>query len=244
MNDAGGFITLHRQIIKWEWYTDSTTKDLFLHLLLTASFADTRFLGKKIKRGQVVTSLPKLASETGLSIQNVRTALKHLISTGEITEKVTGNPGHSYRLITVVKYDEFQKLTGKPTDELAGRQQDANRTLTGRQHHNNNINNVNNDNKVTSNTKGFTPPSRDEVLSYIRENNFTVDGDYFFDHYESCGWVLKGGQKMKDWRATIRTWERREKRGRQSGEPGRNNQNAEGEVRGKYSFLRDRVINL
>ena len=235
MNNAGGFITLHRQIMDWEWYKDINTFKLFVHLLLRASFADTKFMGKKIKRGQIVTSLGGLAEETGLTVQNVKTSLKHLISTNEVTNTST----RQYRIITIVNYDKYQCLTDRPTNI----QQTTNKRLTNDQQYNNNNNNVN---KVTikQDKRGFTPPSRDEVLSYIRENNFTVDGDYFFDHYESCGWVLKGGQKMRDWKATIRTWERREKRGRQSGEPGRDNQNAEGEVRGKYSFLRDRVINL
>ena len=130
---------MHRKLLKWEWYKDSNTKDLFIHLLLTANFMDTRFQGKKIKRGQVVTSLSSLAEETGMSIQNVKTALKHLISTNEVTNKSTDK----YRVITVVKYDEYQSLTMS----LTTYQQSANKALTkSQQHHNNN----NNDNKGTT----------------------------------------------------------------------------------------------
>ena len=119
MNKAGGFITLHRQILDWEWYKDTNTAFLFFHLLLSANFVDTRFKGKLIKRGQIVTSLPSLSTETGLSIQQTRTALSHLVSTGEITDESTPN----YRIITVVKYNDYQKATDKST----GDQQTINR---------------------------------------------------------------------------------------------------------------------
>ena len=86
MNKAGGFITLHRQILDWEWYKDVNTAFLFIHLLLSANFVDAMFKGKLIKRGQLVTSLSHLSTETGLSVQQTRTALSHLVSTGEITD--------------------------------------------------------------------------------------------------------------------------------------------------------------
>ena len=119
MNKAGGFITLHRQILEWEWYKNSATKDLFLHLLLTANFADSTVRGTEVKRGQVLTSLTDISTGTGLSNQQARTALSHLKSTGEITDEYT----NQYRLITIVKYDDYQTLTGKST----GNQQATNR---------------------------------------------------------------------------------------------------------------------
>jgi hypothetical protein len=117
----GGFITLHRKIIGWEWYRNINTKVLFIHLLLMANYEDSRFMGKTIKRGQVVTSLPALATGTCLSIQQVRTALSHLILTGEVTDKAN----NQYRVITIVKYDEYQNLT----DGATGNQQATNRRI-------------------------------------------------------------------------------------------------------------------
>lgn len=228
MNKASGFITLHRQILDWEWYKDVNTKLLFIHLLITANFKDTRFLGKKIKRGQIVTSLPALAEETGLSVQNVRTALKHLISTGEITDE----SNNQYRIITVVKYDDYQKTT----DELTGNQQATNRQPTGNQQHHNNDNNVNKGNKGIS---IFRSPTLDEVTAYVNEIKSPVDPEHFFDYYEANGWTLKGGQKMKNWKATIRNWTRREKNGRKDkGSPGSDADKGKGD----YSFLRDTVV--
>lgn len=55
----------------------------------------------------------------------------------------------------------------------------------------------------------FTKPSLDEVMDYCQERNNTVNAEQFMDFYESKGWRV-GNQPMKDWRAAVRTWEKRE----------------------------------
>lgn len=143
MNNAGGFIALHRKILEWGWYKSSGTKDLFLHLLLTANFTDTKFHGRTIKRGQIVTSLPSISTETGLSVQQVRTAIRHLVSTGEITDESCNH----YRIITVIKYDDYQTLTDRSTGNQQATNRQHNRqstdSATGNQQHHNNYNNNN-----------------------------------------------------------------------------------------------------
>jgi len=54
----------------------------------------------------------------------------------------------------------------------------------------------------------FNPPSLDEVSEYIKNKGFQVDPQQFLDFYESKGWMV-GKNKMKDWRAAVRTWQRR-----------------------------------
>jgi hypothetical protein len=145
MKKAAGFITLHRQILDWEWYRHPHTAFLFIHLLLSANYVDGVFKGMPIKRGQLVTSLTKLSTDTGLSIQQARTALNHLCLTGEVTD----DANNQYRVITVVKYDDYQKLTDKSTGNQQATNTRSNRQLTGKsqtdqqQYNNNNINNVN-----------------------------------------------------------------------------------------------------
>ena len=56
------------------------------------------------KRGELITTLPSLAQELGFSVQNIRTALKHLEMTGEISERKTNR----YRIIKVNNYDKYQ----------------------------------------------------------------------------------------------------------------------------------------
>lgn len=147
MSEAGGFIVIHRKIIGWGWYTDSNTKALFLHCLLKANYEDKEWKGIKIKRGSFITSLSKLSIETGMSIQSVRTSLSKLESTGEVTNESTNR----YRLITVVKYDDYQTLlnkhgrnnkqtTSRATSKQQSKQQSGNKQVTTT----NNINNINN----------------------------------------------------------------------------------------------------
>lgn len=57
--------------------------------------------------------------------------------------------------------------------------------------------------------KRFTPPTVEEVQAYISENNYIIDSQKFIDYYQSNGWIV-GKTKMKDWKATVRGWERRE----------------------------------
>jgi len=106
------WIKLFRKFREWEWYQDSNTKDLFLEILLTANTVDKKWHGIDIKRGQLLTSRIKLSNILGISEQSVRTSLTKLKSTNEITIKSTNR----YTLITVNKFNDYQQLTNKLTN--------------------------------------------------------------------------------------------------------------------------------
>ena len=55
----------------------------------------------------------------------------------------------------------------------------------------------------------FAPPSLDEINEYIHERRYNVDAGAFMDFYQSKGWMV-GKNKMKDWRAAVRTWNRKQ----------------------------------
>lgn len=120
--DNEGYILLHRKMIGWEWFSDANTLTVFIHCLLNANWRDGRFQGKEVKRGSFITSIAKLSEETGLTMQNVRTALKHLESTGELTSKSQAK----YRIITVSKYDDYQCTNKVANKQLTSSQQAAN----------------------------------------------------------------------------------------------------------------------
>ena len=112
MGDA--FIKLHRKMLEWEWYDDVNTCRVFLHCLLRANWKPCRWHGIEIHAGQFITSLASLSEETCLTVNQVRTALDHLISTGEITSKSQSK----CRIITVNNWHEYQgdhrQSTSKP----------------------------------------------------------------------------------------------------------------------------------
>lgn len=55
----------------------------------------------------------------------------------------------------------------------------------------------------------FSPPSVDEVNAYCAEKGYALDADRFVDYYTSNGWRV-GKNPMKDWKAAVRTWNRKE----------------------------------
>lgn len=57
----------------------------------------------------------------------------------------------------------------------------------------------------------FVPPTPEEVNAYCKERNNGIDGNEFVDFYASKGWMV-GKNKMKNWQAAVRTWERSDKR--------------------------------
>lgn len=59
--------------------------------------------------------------------------------------------------------------------------------------------------------KRFTPPTVSEVSDYCKERGSNIDPEQFVDFYAAKGWKV-GNQPMKDWRAAVRTWEKREER--------------------------------
>jgi len=100
-----GFILLHRRIIKeWEWYSNINDTRLWVHCLLRANWEDNWYDGILIKRGSFMTSYKSLSSETGLTIQQVRTSLAHL----KKTDNLTIENNRQYSIITIKNYDKYQ----------------------------------------------------------------------------------------------------------------------------------------
>ncbi len=61
----------------------------------------------------------------------------------------------------------------------------------------------------TTSVRKFKKPTVKEVAEYCKERKNTIDAETFVDYFESSGWIKANGQKVKDWKATIRTWEKR-----------------------------------
>lgn len=191
------FVKLDRNILEWRWYKDQNTKALFIHLLLKANIRPHGFRTVTINRGELATSYASLAAETGLSIQNVRTALAHLETTGEVTRKQ-----HSkFVVISIPQYDLYQS-------QLTGNQQATNTQLTGNQQQSKN------DKKGIytypqereNRARGEVPASAGDVATFVLDNNLDVDPDAFWNYYEANGWVTKAGTPVRNWKALCRTW--------------------------------------
>ena len=62
-------------------------------------------------------------------------------------------------------------------------------------------------------SRNFVPPSLSEVKAYCQERNNGINPQHFIDFYASKGWMI-GKNKMKDWKAAVRTWEQRHEGGK------------------------------
>ncbi len=152
------YIKLSRKLLEWEWYTDVNTCRLFIHMLLKANWKDGRFQGADVPRGSFVSSISRLALETGLSEMQVRTALKHLKATGE----VTGCQQAKFTVFTVNNYNKYQADNRVITEV----QQPCNREVTGEQQ--------------ADNTRVTTIEEKKEVKKGRMEEGKKVD------HMSSC----------------------------------------------------------
>lgn len=125
-----GWIKIHRKFLDWEWYDCPNTSRLFIHCLLLANHEDKKWRGEIIKRGSFITSINKLSEGSKLSFQNVRTSLKNLEDTGEVTRKST----HKLTKLTICEYDTYQNVefsTNKlDNNQITNEQQTANNQIT------------------------------------------------------------------------------------------------------------------
>lgn len=99
---------------------------MFLHLLITVNWTDKKWKGQEIKRGSIVSSYEKLATETGLSVMQVRTAIKKLRSTGEITSKSS----NKNTVFIVNNYDLYQGSNKQNNEPVTSKEQTDNIQIT------------------------------------------------------------------------------------------------------------------
>ncbi len=199
----GGFVKLYRSLLNWEWYDDINTKTVFLHLLLTVNIEDSKWHGITIKRGSRVSSYRKLAEETHLSIDKVRTAIEHLKSTNEVTHE----PHTKYSVFTINNYDKFQNIPqqsySNPT--LVPHSSQQYKKVKESKEDNNTI--------LTSTIENLstvsTIPTFEEVETYIREIGGGVDPQKFFDTYSARNWKTKKGNPL-DWKCAAAYWQNTE----------------------------------
>lgn len=107
-----GFVKIPRKLLNWRWYGNRNVRLVFLDLLIRAAWGDVDFLGVMLHRGQVAVSIGELATSNQLTVQQTRTALNNLKSTGDITTESTSK----FTIITLNFYDELLGIN-KPDNE-------------------------------------------------------------------------------------------------------------------------------
>jgi DNA-binding transcriptional MerR regulator len=121
-----GWIKIHRKFLDWQWFEKSEAVHLFIYLLLKANHKDSQWQGVDIKRGQFISSLGKISTDTGISLQSIRTLLNKFEKTNEIELKST----NKFTIVTICKYECYQDENEETNKQLTNKQQTTNKQLT------------------------------------------------------------------------------------------------------------------
>jgi hypothetical protein len=155
-------------------------------------------------------SLQYLADWTNSTKQGVMKALKSLMEKQLILKNETFQNNLKFCTYKVSQYET--KFNGVLNKVERGYETKFNGGI--KQSLPNNITDNINDN-ITNNIKvkqtRFVKPSISEIQEYCNERHNNINAEKFFNHYESNGWYV-GKNKMKDWKACVRTWEQNEKK--------------------------------
>lgn len=198
--NENNWIKLNRSILDhWLWSSDETFSrgQAFIDLLLLAAYADHKAMSHGrmmyLKRGSLITSIRHLSERWHWSKDKTQRFLIDL-ETNETIKKVSDT---KRTIITIVNYEKYQGLvTSNRTQN--GHESDTERTQNGqtKERKEGKRNNYN----------IFHPPSVEDVKEYCDEKGYSIDPSQFVNFYESKGWMV-GKNKMKDWKAAVRTWQ-------------------------------------
>ena len=218
-----GFITLHRSVQKhWIWQEPEALK-FWMALLLEANWQEkkTMFNGSllTVKRGELVFGRIKYSRELNISEKKIRRYIALLEQENMITKGQ--QKSNKFSLISITNYESFQKRASKGpakgqqngserasqepvmTGDASGSgpakgQQETQKGTTSKQQTNK---------PIGGKLKRFIPPEISEVQEYCLERKNNIDAETFVDFYSASNW-MRGKNKVKDWKACVRTWEK------------------------------------
>ena len=226
-----GWVTLHRKFLQWEWFDKPEMVQLFIWLLLNANYADKKWQGTVIKRGQLLTTTPKIMEALRLTERQTRTCISRLKSTGEVSVKTT----NKYSIITICNYDRYQvdnfSNDGQNDGQSVTQATDKRRTNDGRLYdictvtNNKTIKQLNNNISLCNDildARACEDKERDIIFKIFFLKNFekpAYEVDRFYNHYEAQGWERGNGQKIRNRIAAAKAWEQEDKTKKRFPEP-------------------------
>ncbi len=162
MDNRHMFIKLYYSLLDWEWSTEPSTFRVFIHLLLTANRKPRPYNGEMIYRGEVLASYEFISQSTGLSIQNVRTAINNLLSTNTITKRKVD----SVNVYNIVNYNKWQNS-----------RYDSDKSFNNKNFNNYRYNNSFNNNRFNNNfnnNRFYNEYSDHNIPVHRQYNNFSA----------------------------------------------------------------------
>ena len=158
------------------------------------------FIANGMTDGWFFNTEANIERDTTLTSYQQRKVLKTLKKYEIIETKRKGIPAKQYfkineaNLLKILSCEETEGLVVNKLNDLS-----ESKLIT-----------INKNKEIKINNKFFKKPTVEEVHQYCNERKNKVCADAFIDFYESKGWMV-GSNKMKDWKACVRTWEMRDK---------------------------------
>lgn len=193
------WIKLHRKIVDSLVFHNEKCLKIWLWCLCKAGYTKkTIVVGKQkvlLKKGEFV--MGGFTAEETLNI--ARTTIYYWLDFLKREGMVDIKKTNKYTVITILNWDEYQELDIKWTSNR--HQMDTN----------NKDNKDKKEDLVGKPQKSFIKPTSEEVTEYAKSINYNLNGQTFVDFYDSKGWMI-GKNKMKDWKAAIRTWKNKDQK--------------------------------
>ena len=149
------------------------------------------------KQGYCYASNKYFAELYEVSTTTISTLIKNLVEKGYIESEIIYKEGTKEilnRYLKIFKAPYLKKFKYPIKENLKD--------------NNTSINNTSINKKENIKRKSFVKPTIEEINQYCQERNNTINAEAFYDFYESKDWYV-GKNKMKDWKACVRTWEKR-----------------------------------
>lgn len=201
-----GWIRLHRSITGHWIFKNEAYLKAWITMLLLVNYESKKDIidGELIEcyRGQALFSLSTWTSKfgKGWTIQKTRTFFNLLTKDNMI--RVEGM--RKTTRITICNYDSYQDDQQADNKQITSRQQADNKQITTTKE-SKEIKESKEDN-IGEKSKRFIPPTLSDIIDYCLERKNYVDPEKWFNFYSAKNWMI-GKNKMKDWRAAVRTWE-------------------------------------
>lgn len=195
-----GWIKLHRSITNHWLYTEKRVFSKFEawnDILLTVNFTDAKTIIKgslyEVKRGQSILSLESWSKRWNWD----KSKVKRFLNTLQLDEMVVIKSDTVTTRLTVCNYESYQGERNADETQMK-RKRNADETQ---------VNTIEEGKKEKKEISIFIEPTFNEILEYcmIRQNG--IDVNKFLNFYTSKGWMV-GKNKMKDWKACVRSWEK------------------------------------
>jgi hypothetical protein len=207
LTNMEGWISLHRKITEHWIFEDPEKFKAWIIMLMSVNHSEKKVnIGNELftcKRGESLNSLDTWMELFGKkwNKSKVRRFFDLLEKDSMIVRQTNPKTTH----LTICKYEDYQGGRHADDTQMTSKRH-ADDIQTTPNNNDNNEDNDNNDNNSKPKKK-FKKPSIEEIEEYCQERENNVDSNKFFDHYESNGWMV-GRNKMKNWQASVRTWEK------------------------------------